>query len=684
MSIGAETQAGRPLGSGYVLHERIGSGAMGLVWRASRVHLGEDVAVKTLRPDLSGNAELVSRFVTERQAVVGIRHPNLVQVHDLVVEADTLAIVMDLVDGPDLRQHLAIIDALSVTDALALIDGVLAGLEAVHAAGIVHRDVKPENLILEGGAVERVRLTDFGIARVRDAPSLTRASGAIGTPTYMAPELAGSEDPTPAVDQYAAGVLLYELLAGRPPFDGGSVMAVLAQHLAEAPMQLPGIPDELWPVLERMLSKDPAQRFASCAAARKALMSAMSGTEPAVLIATPPLRRVIDGSTRMVAPSSSGTHGSVGSAPLGRRVLAGAAIASVCFVGLWVLAGQRENSTDDAASSAAAVITAPAQPAGGPASSTPLEGSTSVLAADGSGSAEGSITAESVPQVDDADTDGVLGDAVELTAVSRANDAALGGEQRPTTTSTSTTSEVPVTVAATATAPATTTPATTTSPPTTALARTTTTAGQATPATDPPTPTTTQVTAPPSTTPPTTVAAFPSVSIVGPSTLTAGDSALFSYVTTPRTLLTETTVMWDWGNGRQSSGESVGYGWPNPGTYTVTLTVTSPRGRSVATHQVNVHAALSVSIGGGLLLEIGEQFFWPVTAPGAVSGTFTSDCGVLDPNWRPGLGWTGWYDGPPRTCNLSLTVVDAAGNSASTSKQFAIVEPITARLETQD
>ena len=251
---------GRPLGSRYLLDEPIGRGATGQVWRARRRADGTPVAVKVLRSELAEDPDTVVRFLRERTTLLRLNHPCLVRVRDLVAEGDTLAIVMDLVEGPDLRQ-LAVRAPLSPVDAVVVLAQVADALAAVHAAGVVHRDLKPENVLVERPSGQIVaRLTDFGIARVTGATVLTRLTQIVGTPAYLAPELVANRPVTPAVDVYAFGVLAYELLAGHRPFEADNPAALLRAHLDDSPARPPDLSDPMWTLVAGCLAKDPAVR----------------------------------------------------------------------------------------------------------------------------------------------------------------------------------------------------------------------------------------------------------------------------------------------------------------------------------------------------------------------------------------------------------------------------------------
>jgi len=252
----------RALGSGYLLEEVIGRGATGQVWRGSTRTEGMPVAIKVLRPELGDDPEIVARFLRERTVMTSLIHPNLIRVHDLVAEQGSLAIVMDLVQGSDLRRLLTERHTLDPELVCRVGTQVATGLAAAHTAGVVHRDLKPENVLVDpsSGSGPVARVTDFGTAALGYSPSLTRHSRIVGTPEYMAPEQASGGPATGAVDVYALGVMLYELLSGRPPFTGDHPMAVLRGHLDTEPTRLAGVPDHLWAVVAACLDKDPAMR----------------------------------------------------------------------------------------------------------------------------------------------------------------------------------------------------------------------------------------------------------------------------------------------------------------------------------------------------------------------------------------------------------------------------------------
>ena len=252
---------GRAIGSRYELDDEIGRGAFGAVWRGRVRATGEAVAIKVLLEEFAADADVVTRFLRERAALVGLNHRSLVRLRDLVVEGDILALVMQLVEGPDLKKYLAGRGRLESAEAGLLVAEVAEGMAVAHSAGIVHRDIKPANVLLEqadGGL--RPLLTDFGIARIADAPSVTRTHQVVGTPYYLAPEVVAGKKATPAADVYAAGVMLYELITGHPVFRGPDAVSVFRQHMNTVPERPAEIPQRLWPVIAAALVKEPEAR----------------------------------------------------------------------------------------------------------------------------------------------------------------------------------------------------------------------------------------------------------------------------------------------------------------------------------------------------------------------------------------------------------------------------------------
>ncbi|MEV8290870.1 serine/threonine-protein kinase [Streptomyces niveus] len=262
----------RPVGSKYLLEEAIGRGATGTVWRARQRETagaeaavagqpGETVAIKVLKEELANDADVVMRFLRERSVLLRLTHPNIVRTRDLVVEGDLLALVMDLVEGPDLHHYLRQNGPFSPIAASLLTAQIADALAASHSDGVVHRDLKPANVLLkDDGDQLHPMLTDFGIARLADSPGLTRTHEFVGTPAYVAPESAEGRPQTSAVDIYGAGILLYELVTGRPPFAGGTALEVLHRHLSEEPRRPSNVPEPLWTVIERCLRKEPDER----------------------------------------------------------------------------------------------------------------------------------------------------------------------------------------------------------------------------------------------------------------------------------------------------------------------------------------------------------------------------------------------------------------------------------------
>ncbi|MCY1145373.1 serine/threonine-protein kinase [Actinoplanes sp. Pm04-4] len=253
--------SGRCVGNSYVLQRPIGQGATGTVWEALDRSTGKSVAVKLLHETLLGQPRLVTRFVQERTILRMLRHRNVVRVHDLFSVGETIGLVMDLVGGGSLRDLLRTQPTLAVGEAARLTAQVAAALAEAHDLGVVHRDLKPDNILLASvdGRLD-TRLTDFGVARILNTPSMTTPNAVVGTPHYMSPEAFHGATANPATDVYALGVLLYELVSGRPPYLSDSIPDLMRQHLEGNPARRPGVPGPIWDLIMSCLAQKPRLR----------------------------------------------------------------------------------------------------------------------------------------------------------------------------------------------------------------------------------------------------------------------------------------------------------------------------------------------------------------------------------------------------------------------------------------
>jgi tetratricopeptide (TPR) repeat protein/TolB-like protein len=268
------------LGSQYELGPEIGRGGMGVVFLARDVTLARDVAVKAVHPELAIHSSIAQRFLAEARMIARLRHPNIVTVYTAGEADDILYFVMDRVPGESLRERLNRDGKLPPEEARRITMDIAAAIDAAAGAGLVHRDVKPENILLEAGS-GRALLADFGIARALAAepagPSTTAVTGqgmVVGTPNYMSPEQAAGEEVDSRSDLYSLGVVAYEMLAGHPPFVGPN-RVVVSKHISEQPITLtrvrPECPADLNAGIMRALAKAPGDRFQSGAEFRSAL-----------------------------------------------------------------------------------------------------------------------------------------------------------------------------------------------------------------------------------------------------------------------------------------------------------------------------------------------------------------------------------------------------------------------------
>lgn len=270
----AEVNEGSVVDGRYRVLSRLGAGGMADVWLAEDTHLQRQVALKVLHRRFAQDREFVERFRREAESAAGLQHPNVVAVYDRGEFEGTYYIAMQYVEGPTLKQ---LIDrGISVEQAVALIRQVLEAARFAHRNGIVHRDLKPQNVIVdaEGKAV----VTDFGIARA-GVSEITQTGSVMGTPHYLSPEQAQGHDVTSVSDLYSIGVILYEALTGRVPFEGESAVAVAMKQVSQVPQRPSSVNPRVTPALDavvmRALEKDPGQRFQSADAFIAALDAAM-------------------------------------------------------------------------------------------------------------------------------------------------------------------------------------------------------------------------------------------------------------------------------------------------------------------------------------------------------------------------------------------------------------------------
>lgn len=304
----------------YRLDSMIATGGMGVVWRGTDTRLNRPVAVKVLKPEYADDPMFRSRFEGEARSAAALHHPGIAGVYDYGAgPEDTVGddlppyLVMELVDGQPLSTLLSNARASGRTLDTGVVQDLMAqaadALAVAHRAGIVHRDVKPANLLVTSDRT--VKITDFGIARALDSVALTRTGSVMGTPQYLSPEQARGNPSTPASDVYSLGVVAFECLAGRRPFEAETPVATALAHLQQPVPQLPpSVPGPLAAVVRRALAKDPAERYADGAAFAEALRS------PEVAAVTGP-DEPDDGRTRVLTgvvppvpvpvPATSGT-----------------------------------------------------------------------------------------------------------------------------------------------------------------------------------------------------------------------------------------------------------------------------------------------------------------------------------------------------------------------------------------
>ncbi|RVW07758.1 serine/threonine protein kinase [Prescottella agglutinans] len=291
---------GSVIGGRYRLQRLIATGGMGQVWEATDSRLDRRVAVKVLKAEFSSDPEFLERFRIEARTTAQLNHPGIAGVYDYGETRDEAGanlayLVMELVSGEPLNAVLARVGRLSIPHALDMLEQTGRALQAAHSAGVVHRDVKPGNILIT--PTGQVKITDFGIAKAVDASPVTRTGMVMGTAQYIAPEQALGQEATAASDVYSLGVVGYEALSGRRPFGGGGTLTVAMKHVQEPPEPMPAdLPAPIRELIDITLTKDPAGRYENGGEFADAVAAVRAGHRP------PPPGRVPTAATLVVPP----------------------------------------------------------------------------------------------------------------------------------------------------------------------------------------------------------------------------------------------------------------------------------------------------------------------------------------------------------------------------------------------
>ena len=259
-------EAGKKLGGRYKIVRHIGSGGMANVYLGHDLILDRPVAIKVLRFDFRNNKDALRRFQREALSATQLIHPNIVGVYDVDEEDEVQYIVMEFIDGTDLKKYIDIQGRVSPEKSIHIMHQVLSAVALAHKNRIIHRDIKPQNILIDNQ--DRIKITDFGIAVALSETSITQTNTLLGSVHYLSPEQARGSMATSKSDIYALGVVLYELLSGKVPFDGESAVSVALKHFQE-PMPFirdshPEIPQSLENVILKATAKEPLDRYATC------------------------------------------------------------------------------------------------------------------------------------------------------------------------------------------------------------------------------------------------------------------------------------------------------------------------------------------------------------------------------------------------------------------------------------
>ena len=264
---------------GYEVSGVVGAGAMGVVLKASDKSLDRTVAIKVLSPHLASSGAARKRFAREAKAAAAVLHPNVIAIHGVSNDQSLPHLVMPYVRGTSLQKRISDEGSLPINEVLRIGAQIAAGLAAAHAQGLVHRDIKPANILLEEG-VERVAITDFGLARAVDDASLTRTGIIAGTPQYMSPEQSRGESLDQRSDLFSLGSVMYAMCVGRPPFRSETTYGVIQRINNDQPTLIreinPDVPDWLAAIVMKLIAKSPNDRFESAAYAAELLESCLA------------------------------------------------------------------------------------------------------------------------------------------------------------------------------------------------------------------------------------------------------------------------------------------------------------------------------------------------------------------------------------------------------------------------
>ncbi|MFC7448350.1 serine/threonine-protein kinase [Rhodococcus daqingensis] len=275
---------GAVIANRYRLQRLIATGGMGQVWEGTDNRLHRRVAVKVLKSEYSADPEFLERFRTEARTTAQLNHPGIAGIYDYGETLDSVGqptayLVMELVNGEPLNAVLGRVGRLALPHALDMLEQTGRALQVAHEAGVVHRDVKPGNILITPAG--QVKITDFGIAKAVEASPVTRTGMVMGTAQYIAPEQALGQDASPASDVYSLGVVGYEALAGRRPFTGDGALTVAMKHVQEVPSPLPAdLPPNVRELIDITMAKDPAARYGSGGEFADAVAAVRSGARP--------------------------------------------------------------------------------------------------------------------------------------------------------------------------------------------------------------------------------------------------------------------------------------------------------------------------------------------------------------------------------------------------------------------